>query len=345
MNILKQVVGIDMSMDKFNASFGTLSLTDTKELKKSYPKAAVFSNSFQDHEKFLQWALDQRVSSEVQIIFVIEATGVYYENLAYFLAQKNQKIAVVLPNKTKNFANTLEQKSKTDKLDARMLAQFGLEKELPCWKIPAEIMRKLKILTREYHSTKELAVQIKNRLHAHMHSYQPLDEVTKIIKQQISFFETQLKILEKKILKLVQKDKDLYDKINKIDKIEGVGPMTIITILAETDCFSLVLNYKQLTSYSGLDVLYNQSGINQGKTTISKKGNSHIRTALYMPALTAARRSPKLKALYIRLLERGKSKKAALIAVARKLLILIYTIWKKNVEYISGTNPVLVAAN
>lgn len=336
MQVLKQIVGIDISMDKYDVRFATLTLDSNNQLKQTFSAQAAFPNTDQGHGEFLSWAMTQKISEDSPIIFVMEATGIYYENLAYFLAEQNQKLAVILPNKTKNFSKTLENKSKTDKLDARMLSQYGLEKELECWKIPAEIMKKLKVLTREYHTIKRTRAQVKNRLHAHLHSHKPLEELTKILEQQINFYTIQVKTLEKRIVKLVQKDKDLSDKINRIDKIEGVGPMTIISILAETDCFALVLNSKQLASYAGLDVTYNDSGTKKGRTSISKKGNSHLRKSVYMPALTAIRSNPKLKELYARLMAKGKCHKIAHIAVARKLLLLIYTIWKKNVEYVSN---------
>lgn len=338
MQIIKQIVGIDISMDKYDVRFGTLTLKNN-QLSQELLAQAVFPNTDEGHEEYLQWALKQRVSDDCPITFIMEATGVYYENLAYYLSEHNQKIAVILPNKAKSFSKTLENKSKTDKLDADMLTLYGLEKELECWKIPAEIMKKLKILTREYHTIKQTRAQVKNRRHAHQHSHNPFEDVTKILNQQINFYTNQLKAIEKRIIKLVQKDKDLNDKINKKDKIEGVGPMTIISILAETDCFSLVLNSKQLASYAGLDVTYKESGTKKGKTCISRKGNSHLRNSVYMPALTAIRCNPKLKALYARLMAKGKCHEVAHIAVARKLLLLIYAIWKKNTEYIKNYQP------
>ena len=97
----------------------------------------------------------------------------------------------------------------------------------------------------------------------------------------------------------------------------------------------------KLASYAGFDVVFNDSGIKKGKTSISKKGNKFLRKAVFMPALSASKHNQKMKELYIRLISKGKNKKLALIAVARKLLLLIYTIWKNNTDYIPDYQPCL----
>ena len=128
-------------------------------------------------------------------------------------------------------------------------------------------------------------------------------------------------------------DTAFYDKINRLQTIPGVSFITIICILAETNAFALVSNAKQLVSYAGLDIQFNQSGNKLGKTKISKKGNSFIRNALYMPALCSSRYNPAMKEFYLRLVEKKPAKKIAVTAVARKLLILIYTLWKNESEF------------
>jgi transposase len=123
----------------------------------------------------------------------------------------------------------------------------------------------------------------------------------------------------------------LKDKITKITTIKGVGLLTAATIISETNGFALFTNQKQLTSYAGFDVVENQSGKRSGKTKISKQGNSHIRRILYMPAFHAVSKNvPVCKALYERLTAKGKKKMVAYVAVQKKLLILIYTLWKKD---------------
>ena len=115
-----------------------------------------------------------------------------------------------------------------------------------------------------------------------------------------------------------------------------IGFITIIKVLTETNGFLLFNSIRQLVSYAGLDVIEKESGKYKGKTKISKKGNARIRSALYMPAMSAARNNKTLKVFYNRVNEGRTIKKQGLIAVMRKLLILIYTLWKKEEEYIEN---------
>lgn len=335
MEIIKQVIGIDVSKDTLAVCYGTVDQQQNQQII----EPETFANTRKGFQELMFYSKKKAGQLKAPLYFVMEATGVYYENLAYFLNEKHQKVIVILPNKTKNYSKTLSIKSKTDPLDARMITQFGLERQMHLWSVPSPLMKAIKALTREYQSKKDIAAQIKNQLHAEKHSHKPLKESLKRNQASLAFFEKQLTEIEKQIKDIVKQDDDLNDRINKVDKIEGVGFMTIVSIISETNGFALIENAKQLASYAGLDVVYNESGLKKHKTTISKKGNKRLRKAVYMPALSACRHNPKLKELYIRLIAKKGTKKVALIAVARKLLLLIYTIFTKNVDYISNYNP------
>ncbi|HZW37749.1 MAG TPA: IS110 family transposase [Ignavibacteriaceae bacterium] len=335
MEIIKQVIGIDISKDKFDACYGSYIINQEHQIG----EPITLENNLKGFRELITFVKKNKGTSKAPLYFVMEATGVYYEKLAYFLNEKHQKVVVLLPNKTKHFAQTLDIKSRTDKLDARMITQFGLERQMQLWQLPSPVMKALKALTREYHSIKEMATQIKNQLHAKEYSYQPLKESLKRSAATLAVFQKQLKEIEKQIKELVEKDSDLNDRINKVDKIEGVGFMTIVSIIAETNGFALIENTKQLTSYAGWDIVHHESGLKKHKTTISKKGNKHLRKAVYMPALSACKYNPRLKQIYIRLVIKKNNKKIAIVAVARKLLILIYTIFKNNVDYIPNYIP------
>ena len=119
-----------------------------------------------------------------------------------------------------------------------------------------------------------------------------------------------------------------------IIEIKGVGIITVATVLAETNCFEMFTNLPQIVSYAGYDVIENQSGKHVGKTKISKKGNSHIRRILHMPAFSVVSNGePVFKNLYERVFDRTKIKMKGYVAVQRELLCLIYTLWKKNKKY------------
>ena len=123
-------------------------------------------------------------------------------------------------------------------------------------------------------------------------------------------------------------------KAERILAIKGVGLKTLAVLLAETNGFATFENQGQLVSYSGYDIVENQSGKRAGKTRMSKKGNAHIRRAMHLPAFGAVRwKEPAFAALYDRLIARGKTKMQAYVAVQRKLLILIWALWRKDEAY------------
>jgi len=336
MTILKQTVGIDVSYKTFDARFGT---TNTQQQITLSPSKS-FNNSLAGFKLFLRWLKKYILSDDIPLVFVMEATGVYYEHLAHFLFQHNYQVAVILPNKIRNYAKSLESKSKTDPLDAAVITRFGLERQLSLWTPPSDNIKVLRNLCREYHCLNANCTQIKNQLHALKSSFKPHRESFKRKTQLLKFLQRQIALIQKELRALVKSEPQLAQHLKNIKTAKGLGDITILTVLAETRCFQLVTNLKQLTSYAGFDIVFNDSGLKKGKTSISKKGNTFIRKALFMPALSACRANPQLKAFYQRLVAKGKNKKLAIIAVARKLLLLIYTLWKTNSPYVPDYNPV-----
>jgi transposase len=330
MRTIKQSIGIDVSKDSLVCCIGTLEDDQQKFVKpKSFPNTLEGFNSLSD------WIGS---TTDKGVVFVMEATGVYYENLAYWLDSHDELVSVVLPNKIKHYVKSLNIKTKTDNVDARMLSQFGLERKQEYWHMPSKMMREIKFLSREYREAKAKLVVIKNQLHAKNHSYGCPESVERRLKRQVSLLETQLLEIEAELRTAAMSDTKLYDKIGRLSTIPGVSFMTVISILAETNAFALVKNAKQLVSYAGLDIEHNQSGLKEGKTKISKKGNSFIRNALYMPALCATRYNLDMKSFYQRLIERKPAKKIGVTAVARKLLILTYILWKNDTEFKAAYN-------
>jgi transposase len=184
---LKYVVGIDIAKDTFVACFGRIDVH--QQLR--FGKEATFDNTLAGFTDLLAWTSKQQTTT-APLWFVVEATGVYYEALAYFLADNQQALSVLLPNKVKHFAQSTEQKSKTDQLDARLLCRMGLERALPAWQPPTPALRQLRALARERQSLKRQGARLKTQRHAYPHSYQP-DERTlerlaarqQLLKQQV----------------------------------------------------------------------------------------------------------------------------------------------------------------
>jgi transposase len=325
MKELKSCVGIDISKDSFEVCIKQL-----KEERSVIKASRSFQNDYQGFEKFISWTLS-KVSNP---IFVMETTGVYHEELTHFLYSNEQKVAVVLANKMNHFAKSLNMKTKTDKADAQMIAQYGLERQLEWWKPMMQQMKNLRDLCRERLSLKKDLVRCKCQAHALKHAHSTLEVVLQLKEQQIEFLDKSVQVIENEIIRLTEEDKEFNQRVKNVETIKGVRLLTIITVLCETNGFSQFNNIRQVVSYAGLDIAERQSGLFKGKTRISKKGNARIRECLYMPALSATSYNEPIKALYQRVIERNPTiKRKGVVAGMRKLLILIFVLWKKNEAY------------
>jgi len=331
--VTKQIVATDIGMENFYACYKIQHEDKSSTIKGT----KMFNNSLSGIKEFYLWCKKRDKTPDVSPVFVMEATGVYYEELAYFLYHKKETVSVQLAQKIKYFAKSCNLKTKTDKVDAKMIAEFGIEKNLTgtdLWTPPSEDFKIIRDLAREHTSLKKAQTTSRLQLHAFKHAHATYDNVIELKEQQIDFYEKQLETVDKEIKDLVKSDKSLYSKIKKIETVKGLGFITIIKVLTETNGFLLFKSIRQLVSYAGLDVIEKESGKYKGKTKISKKGNARIRSALYMPAMSAANSNKTLKVFYNRVNEGRTIKKPGIVAVMRKLLILIYTLWKKEEEYI-----------
>jgi transposase len=331
MKLLKQNSGIDIAKDTFVAGFSTIDMGQNVLQKR--PKT--FKNNLSGYVEYLNWIAKFQVA-DIPMTFTMEATGVYYEGLAYFLHEKDKRVSVLLPNTVNSFARSLNAKSKTDKIDAKILGQMGVERVLPEWKVSSTIYRELKTLTRERQSLIENRTAEKNRLHAEEHTAYPMKTVITRMKNHIKYLNKQIESIEKELKKKVSKDDFVSEKIKKVSTIPGVKFTTAVTIAAETQGFDNFSSSRQLFSFAGYDIQLKESGKFKGKTTISKKGNSHIRRAMYMPSLSAKTHTQTYQRIYDRLYEKKEKGMIAGTAIQRKLLGLIYTLWKNDTTFIDN---------
>lgn len=327
MSIFKYGCGIDISKDTFTACLSAI----TPEQGYCKLSTAQFDNTPAGFKKYMQW-IKKYCRLAVPPVHLMEASGVYYEALAMHLAVKEkQPVVVVLPNKAKKYKESLGYKSKTDSMDALALSRMACEQQHTQWTPPSEQLYNLRLITRQIESVDAQSTAVKNRLEALMHGAFRNKELEKMLLAQIKFFKQQKQALIKSIEAFLEQDRDLKQRFDNIKKIKGVSTLTIATIIAETGGFTLFENIAQLVSYAGYDVVENQSGKHTGKTKISKKGNGRIRRCLYFPALSVVRYkvAPFIQ-LYERIYDRNKIKMKGYVAVQKKLLIIIYTLWKNN---------------
>lgn len=337
----RQSVGIDIAKKKFSACFCQLD----QQGSLIYSLSVEFANSTTGFNQLLKW-VRKLANKTIPIVFVMEATGVYYEPLAYHLHKIKQAVRVVLPNKVKHYAKSLNVKSKTDAIDARVIARLGIERTLEPWQPAALIFRELRALTRLYTDFKQQKTVFSNRLESVEAGYEPSPYILKANKAILQQLDQQIQKCQQQIQQVIAREAWLQAKVEKLLTIKGVGLITVAIILAETQGFALIRNAKQLTSYAGYDVVERQSGSSiKGSTHISKKGNSRIRAALHFPALVASRHNPLFRRIYQRINQTKSSKMVGATALQRKVLVLLYSLWKNDTIYRSSLKEATATVN
>lgn len=327
--IIKQVVGIDVAQKELVVCLGRMYNDWTPEL---YAHKS-FSNTSKGFELLMNW-VSKLANSTVPVRYVMEATGVYHESLAHYLHRAGQEVSIILPNKISHYTRTLAIKTITDKTASEAIALFGLERKLECWKKPKDIYKHLQQLTREREQLVAERTVLKNQLHAEQAQAEPYKKSIERIKKRIVLLEKQEKEILQELDTLIHTDPEMQVIVLLLCTIPGIGVLTAATVLAETNGFELIRNKRQLTSYAGLDVREKLSGTSvKGKARISKKGNRYLRKALYMPALAAIRYNEGFKAIFVRLVARHGIKMKAGVAIQRKLLELMFTLYKKREAY------------
>jgi len=327
--IVKQSVGIDVAQKELVVTLGRMYDDWTPELY-SYK---TFPNNEKGFMAMVSWVKKQS-TEEVSVRFIMEATGVYHESLAYFLARNSYDVSIVLPNKISSYSRTLDIKTVTDKTASEAIARFGLERKLDNWVAPEPIYKRLRQLTRERGQLVEERTMVKNQLHAEQAEAEPNKGSVERIKKRIVFLNKQELEIKAEMLALTKKEESVQKSIALLTSLPGIGQLTAVTILAETNGFELIRNKRQLTSYAGLDVREKQSGTSvKGKPRISKKGNKYLRKAMHMPALTVIKNDERFKAIFARLVSKHGIKMKAAVAVQRKLLEMTYILFKTNTPY------------
>ncbi|MFM9984363.1 MAG: IS110 family transposase [Flavobacteriales bacterium] len=327
--IKRQSIGIDAGKDDFYVNFAVCD--EMQEVKHLASKK--FLNTPAGFEAFNHWII-KWMKSDIPLILVVEATGVYHERLACFIVDNGYQLSVVLPKRAKDFSRTLKVKATTDKISAQYLAVMGLEKKLDLWSKREPVFIILRRLTREREQLMAKKTEVKNHIHAENAGAWPNAKTIKRFEEQLELVKKQEKEITRDINAILKENPELKARINKLCTIPGIGTLTAVTIVAETNGFDLIRNKRQLVSYAGYDVLQHVSGSSvKTKARISKRGNRHIRRAMQMPALTGIRHNETDKNTFIRIVSKTGIKMKGIVAIQRKLLVLMYTLWKNDQTY------------
>jgi transposase len=299
--------------------------------KKGEALVKQFANSEAGHQKLLQMLTrgGQRVS------VCMEATGIYGLDLALLLsAQAEVQLMVANPRAVRHFAKATMQRSKNDQLDALLLREFVMRMEFQAWARPEENTLALWSVARRLQALTKQRTAEKNRQHAAGVSRAIPGCVRKSIARTLRFLQQERQQLRQEALQCIARDTRLQQRYELLLSVPGIGTTSAIQMLAELLLLPEDRDVRQWVAYAGLDPREYSSGTSVHKyTRISKVGNRHLRCALYMPALVASRREPHLRGFYEHLLARGKRKRQALMAVARKLLHAVFGMFRSNQPY------------
>ena len=312
---VKAWIGIDVSKS-------TLDVWLVKENDKSVYKQ--FKNDPSGWARLLRWLQSQGVTD---LHFCMEATGAHSTGLAMFLAEQGLHVSVQNPVRIKHFGVAIGILNKTDKADAKTIATYCRMVKPQAWRMCSPEVRQLVAYMRRYDDLQGLLTQEKNRL------TEPgiIHEIERSLKQSIRFLQKHMDQLMDQIRKHIDRHPSLKEDKELLETIPGVGEITALWVLAELPDVNQFDSAQGAATYAGLNPCERRSGTSiRGRTRLSKAGNRHLRKALYMPSLAAKRYNPLVKALYDRLIARGKSKMAAVGACMRKLLMIAYGVLKSR---------------
>jgi transposase len=320
-----------LGVDIAKATFAVALLEETVSVS-----SGEFANDLQGFRSLCTWYKSQikvlLKHSNTYVLHVgMEATGRYGEALATYLheqfAHSAHFVSVINPHLTSAYAKSRKQRNKTDKLDAENIAYYCAKHEPEPWQPLTEEQLRLKELTRYQESIETTMTQEKLRLQSGLRD----KSLVRRIKKHLKFLEGQRKEIEEEIASLCKQNDHLNTAIQLIDSIPGIGFATAAKVLAEVPRPQNFETAAQLVAYSGLAPVQTQSGTSvRRKGRLSKQGNKHLRTALYMPTLAAMRRNPIIKTLTDRLKNAGKHPMSAVAAGMRKLLTLIFGVLKSG---------------
>ncbi len=274
--------------------------------------------------------------AEVQLL--LEPTGGYELGLVAYGHAQGWRVTVVNPSQVRNWARGIGNRVKTDREDALLLARYGAEQQpAPQQPVPAEVQALDSLLSRREDLKKLLRAE-RNRLDTLQQRPGVPAAVKTSVERTIAMLQQEAEAIEEAIQDHIDQDPDLQDKVRRLRSVPGIGPRNVLPLLLLFLRWELLTggqgDAKGLTAYVGLDPQPYESGRSVlRRATISRMGNGMFRHQLFLAALGGVRGQNPLRAFYQRLVERGKVKKLALVAAARKVLVWGWTIFINNTQF------------
>ena len=291
-------------------------------------RSSEFPNTGSGHKQLIRYL--RRYSQRVRVC--MESTGLYGLDLALALqVEKGIEIMVANPRSVRHFGEAMMKRSKTDPVDARLLAEYAQRMPFHAWQPPSQPARQLCAIARAIHQLTEISTIQKNQLHAAGSTVTTPKIIVKELRRSLAHQEGAIQRLLEEATHLLQSDSLLQKRFQLLLGIDGIRELSAVQLLGELVLIPGDCDARQWVAYAGLDPRQYKSGESvERKVRISKAGNRHLRRALFMPALVAVRHNPHFRAFYRQLLAKGKLKMVALVAIMRKLLHGIYGIFKSQ---------------
>jgi transposase len=312
MNEYKETFGVDISKDVF----------DVHGSKTGHNQ---YKNDESGFNKFLK-----ELPSDCLV--AMEATGYYHYRLAQFLYKNEVVVSVVNPLIIKRFIQMKLAKVKTDKSDAKMICEFALINEVPLYTALTDVQSECLQLFRVLDNFIKHRTATKNKMHGEEVLGIPSKFTYRSLKRNKKHYDSEIKAIEAKILSLVKEDQQ--QQLTLLTSVPGIGQKTALFLIIVSDGFSKFETASQLCSYVGITPTTRESGSSvRGRAHISKVGNKKLRNLLFLCSFNACKHNKACRELYERIVNKGKSKKLALIAVANKLLKQCFAIAKSGRPY------------
>ncbi|GGX76431.1 IS110 family transposase [Saccharospirillum salsuginis] len=316
-------VGVDIAARSFDV---VIREDDKGKKPKRYQQTA------QGHAKAIQ-ALKKVRPERI----VMEATGIYYLDLAVALTEADLPVSVINPKSFRHFAELTLTRTKTDGVDSALLAEYAERMAPKLWTPPEPVCLELRDLGRQINRLTGSRIQAKNRLHALQSKNSTSSLLLEDEQEGIEFLEKRIKRLREAAETLIAEHEALSRHYNNLQQAPGMGKASTLSILAELCVLPDDMKAPQVSRFAGLDVRLTQSGSSVNRPArLNKAGNAYLRAALYMPAMSAVRSNERAKAFYDALVGRGKKKIQAQCAVMRKYLTGIWACMKNETPFDSA---------
>lgn len=285
-------------------------------------KSKVVKNAPEGFKALIEWLAKHGATSAH---VCMEATGVYWEAVAEYLAAAGLTVSVVNPAQIKAFGQSQLVRTKTDQVDARLIASFCAERNPAPWQAPTASEQALRAMVLRLESLQIMRTQESNRLEVSR------DVVKPGIVTHIEWLDEQIKVLAKEIREHMDGDSNLKDKQELLDSIPGLGERTIAILLAYYADLERFGNARQAAAFAGVDPRQHESGTSvKMKPRMSKIGHAFLRKSLYMPALVALYKTAWGRRFRERLAAAGKPPKLIIGAMMRKLIHVAFGVLKSK---------------